>query len=308
MNNKKIVGNVVGVPNPKPDVYSKDEINIKLSEFENELEKTTSIAKGANQALSFKNYQEFIECFNEYMNSHETNDYYNIGQNIMIETIDVPDLWVSGSFEFHDCEFNPYTYTSDEAFIEELKTNGSVHIGWYIFSQLETQKVDLTEYPTTEEMNEAVDKVRPNDYELIKTIEITEDIQTANEDGSTIPLTYNLDDNGNPFKLDYFIIVISCPEKPTYSGNWRCDVNRYPYSILSTQCNVGKNYKVHSERICKGYWQTLRMSRFNDDVATTNVNFGAVLADVDYAEAFVFRMNSAPVGTTVKIYGRRVSE
>lgn len=97
------------------------------------------IAKGANQALSYSNYQAMITAFNAL-----ANDVYNVGQNVMIITLNVPDLWISSI----ESTSQSYIYTTDEAFTTALETNGYVQVGYYKLSALETQKVDLTEYVT----------------------------------------------------------------------------------------------------------------------------------------------------------------
>ena len=98
-----------------------------------------SIAKGANQALSYGNYSTMITAFNSL-----ANNVYNVGQNVMIITLQVPDLWISGI----ESTSQTYTYTTDEAFTTELNINGYVQVGYYKLSALETQKVDLTNYVT----------------------------------------------------------------------------------------------------------------------------------------------------------------
>ena len=126
--------------------------NTKFDPIKEQLEATSknltaveSIAKGANQALSFQSYEEMINVFND--NPAVTEDL-NVGQNIMIVTLDVPDLWVYFN-GYSEVDFNYYTYTTDEAFVEELKTNGYVHVGFLKLSALETQKVDLTDVEKT---------------------------------------------------------------------------------------------------------------------------------------------------------------
>lgn len=101
------------------------------------INEVNSIAKGANQALSYGNYSTMITAFNAL-----ANDIYNVGQNVMIVTLEVPDLWISGI----ESTSVPYTYTTDEAFTTALSTNGYVQVGYYKLSALETQKVDLTDY------------------------------------------------------------------------------------------------------------------------------------------------------------------
>ena len=69
-------------------------------------------------------------------------DTYSVGQNIMIITLHVPDLWISAKEETSE----PYTYVDDATFVDSILTTGSVRVGHYVLSALETQKVDLTDY------------------------------------------------------------------------------------------------------------------------------------------------------------------
>lgn len=103
------------------------------------INEVNSIAKGANQALSYSNYQSMISVFNSL-----ANNVYNVGQNVMIVTLEVPDLWISGI----ESTSSTYTYTSDSDFTNALAINGYVQVGYYRLSALETQKVDLTNYVT----------------------------------------------------------------------------------------------------------------------------------------------------------------
>lgn len=98
-----------------------------------------TIAEGANQSLSYGNYSTMITAFNSLPSTT-----YKVGQNVMIITLNVPDLWISSV----ESTSSTYTYTTDEAFISALNTNGYVQVGYYKLSALETQKVDLTDYYT----------------------------------------------------------------------------------------------------------------------------------------------------------------
>lgn len=98
---------------------------------------------GANKAVSFVNYSSMITSLNALGNTA-----YGVGQNVMIVTLNVPDLWVSEVLE----ESVQYTYVSDEDLVNELAQNGSVRVGYYVLSALETQKVDLTDYAKTEDV------------------------------------------------------------------------------------------------------------------------------------------------------------
>lgn len=109
------------------------------------INEVNSIAKGANQAVSYGNYSTMITAFNAL-----ASDVYNVGQNVMIITLNVPDLWISSI----ESTSSAYTYTTDEAFTTALKNNGYVQVGYYKLSALETQKVDLTNYVSNSDVEE----------------------------------------------------------------------------------------------------------------------------------------------------------
>lgn len=101
------------------------------------INEVNGIAKGANQALSYADYQTMVAAFNA-----ASATAFNVGQNIYIVTVDVPDLWVSSI----ETTAVAYEYTTDAAFISALETNHYVQVGYYKLSALETQEVDLTDY------------------------------------------------------------------------------------------------------------------------------------------------------------------
>lgn len=113
-----------------------------------------SIAKGANQALSYGNYSAMVTAFNSL-----ANNVYNVGQNVMIITLQVPDLWISGI----ESTSSTYTYTTDEAITTALSTNGYIQVGYYKLSALETQKVDLTDYATKTYVNNLFNSIVDGD-------------------------------------------------------------------------------------------------------------------------------------------------
>lgn len=126
------------------DVSEKQNITDNTLETNNKtvpgaINEVNSIAKGANQAVGYSNYQTMITALNNI-----NNDEYKIGQNIYIVSLNVPDLWVSEVMTTS----SSYIYVDDETFISELDTNGYVQVGYYKLSALETQKVDLTNYVT----------------------------------------------------------------------------------------------------------------------------------------------------------------
>ena len=101
------------------------------------INEVNSIAKGANQAISYTSYSAMVTAINALASTA-----LNVGQNIYIETLEVPDLWVYKV----ESTSSSYTYTTDEAITTALETTGYIQVGYYKLSALETQKVDLTNY------------------------------------------------------------------------------------------------------------------------------------------------------------------
>lgn len=139
------------------------------------------IAKGAGQSISFGDYQTMITSFNSL-----PKDAYNVNLNVMIIKRYVPDLWVS----YKSDKNIPYEYTTDEDFVALLEQSGTVQVGYYIFSPLETQKVDIEGYPTNEQLDEKLKQyVKSTDYAtsekagVVKVGSTTADPLYADENG-----------------------------------------------------------------------------------------------------------------------------
>ena len=108
-----------------------------LIPFERELHKIESLAKGAKQAVSYFDYSSMISALVTL-----AKDHYRIGQDILIATQNVPDLWVYDNLD----EFTPFVYVNDEQFVLELMTNEYVDVGFFRLAPLEYGKVNLPEY------------------------------------------------------------------------------------------------------------------------------------------------------------------
>ena len=110
-----------------------------ITAIQNTANTAESLAKLANQAKSYPTYQAFIN----YLNTAEKTEFIP-GQSFMIQTKLIPDLWVY-SVENTSVQ---YTYTTDEDFITYTNQATGGQVGYYKIAQLETQKVDLTNYYT----------------------------------------------------------------------------------------------------------------------------------------------------------------
>ena len=133
------------------DVESR--VNTKLEETQSAIETVSQIAKGANQALSYESYETMITALNAMSNA-----VLKKGQNIYIGTVGVPDLWIFSVEEIS----SEYTFVDDNTLVNLLKENVAVQIGYYKVAMLETQKVDLSEYAKTADINTKINQVNTN--------------------------------------------------------------------------------------------------------------------------------------------------
>lgn len=88
-----------------------------------------AIAEGREYAVGRENYPAMITELNA-----ADKAMFKVGDNIFIRQIGVPDLWVSSVEE----ESAAYNYTTDDAFVDELKEIGYVQVGFWKLAALET--------------------------------------------------------------------------------------------------------------------------------------------------------------------------
>lgn len=117
------------------------------SDIRDRLNIVESVAEGAGISETFDNYAEMVSALNEADKSK-----YKKGRNINIITVGVPDLWVAYVSDTPAA----YNYTTDEAFVEELKASGTIQVGYFKLAMLETQKVDLADYAKKEDVTSAL--------------------------------------------------------------------------------------------------------------------------------------------------------
>lgn len=116
------------------------------TDIRNEISTVKDIAEGANIAIVFDSYSDLVTFFNS------ESDSLKVGTNLYVKTVEVPDLWISAV----ESTSVAYTYTTDDDFLTYINGNGQ--IGYYKFSELETQKVDLSNYATLTDLGTKVSK------------------------------------------------------------------------------------------------------------------------------------------------------
>lgn len=127
-------------------VSAHNESETAHSDIRNAIGTVKEIAEGANIAIVFDDYSSLVTFFNT------ESDALKVGTNLYVKTVDVPDLWISAV----ESESLSYTYTTDADFLSYINGNGQ--IGYYKFSELETQKVDLSNYATLTDLGTKVSK------------------------------------------------------------------------------------------------------------------------------------------------------
>lgn len=114
------------------------------------------------QSKSFSTISDMVLELNSYSSTE-----LKVATNLYIQSLDVPDFWVYSVEETNV----QYVYTSDNDLISEINNNGSLQIGYYKISMLETEKVDLADYATIEFVNGLVATINSSIEEINTTIE-----------------------------------------------------------------------------------------------------------------------------------------
>lgn len=116
-----------------------NDIRQAVSAAQTRADNAYALAEGKSKGVSYESIQAFATAFNSL-----AKDTHNIGDAIYIQTANVPDFWVYSV----ENSSSSYTYTNDTAFVNAIKTNGFVQVGYFKISALEADKVDLTGYQT----------------------------------------------------------------------------------------------------------------------------------------------------------------
>jgi peptidoglycan hydrolase CwlO-like protein len=126
--------------------------NEDFVELVDKVDTVEKIAKGATEAISFSNYEEMFNVLNS-----APNDKYRIGQNFYILTSGVPDVWVRGIESSHTTA----NYIDDATVIQSLEGH-TLHVGYYLLSDLDADEVDLNNYTTKKEFETLKEQVNTN--------------------------------------------------------------------------------------------------------------------------------------------------
>lgn len=109
-----------------------------------------NLAQGASVGHSYSTIQALVTALNGY-----NSDELKVGGSLYVQSLNVPDFWV---YSIESVSV-PYSYTTDQALIDIINASGSVQIGYYRISKLETEKVDLTNYATKDFVNNLISEL-----------------------------------------------------------------------------------------------------------------------------------------------------
>lgn len=98
------------------------------------IQEVRSIAEGRARSMSYASYQAMITAVSA-MNGAAM----QVGDNIFVETLSVPDVWVSAVNDTSTA----YTYSNDNAVVTALSAAAGLKVGYYTLHALETQKVTI---------------------------------------------------------------------------------------------------------------------------------------------------------------------
>jgi len=115
---------------------------------------------GKARTFTYDNYQAFVTATDALGSTA-----MGVGDNVYIKTLGVPDLWVSRV----NAVSTLYTYTTDQAIVDALDTTYGLTVGYFTFSKLETEKVDLTNYVTKDDLATDLDDYQKKEDEKLET-------------------------------------------------------------------------------------------------------------------------------------------
>ena len=132
---------LIGAPDIIDNLDSTSSTDVLSAKQGNELKK---LINAIPRAQGYQSIEAMVTELNSLDSTVKT-----VGSNLLIQTLGVPDFWI---FSIESTNV-PYTYTTDEDFIEDVTINGSVQVGYYKVSILESLKVDLTNYATLDDLD-----------------------------------------------------------------------------------------------------------------------------------------------------------
>ncbi len=211
--------------NGKQDASNNSGLNTTDKSIVGAINEVDAVAKGANQAKGFASYSALITEINS-----ASSTAYKVGQSFFVQTLEVPDLWILSV----ENSSSTYTYTTDAAFITATGTSTGQQVGYYKLAQLETQKVDLSNYVPTSRTIAGVDLVdNITKTEMLTALNVADGAEpnaVASVNGATGTVVLDADDISDTNTTNKFV---TSTEKSTWNGKQAGDTKLTSISGLS---------------------------------------------------------------------------
>ena len=264
-------------------------------------------------AIIVDNYSELVHLLDA-----SSADDYRLGQNIYVRQSDVPDLWISDVDPDNQIS---YHYSTDEQFIVDINDAAALYrlnIGHYAVSVLETEKVDLSAYPTRTDMatsiNNALVPTKADVADLKTKVSRTEKRIMNLEKG--LPDDDFVTDSTSAYVREVPENALPFAEISEIGGVTRKCTNLIPSPYLSTVSNVNgvsvivnENGTITFSGKCTSGWtfilceQLMHAGNYYlaDGVTETGINFLAY--DIDNSEVVSWEgAFSLTKDTRVRVY------
>lgn len=219
----------------KDITISDDELHMTIT-YADGTTKTISIGGGTGNS-AFADYQTAITEINAWASGIK-----NIGDNVFIIGVNVPDLWISGT----ETTSIPYTYTTDEALIADLETNGYIRVGYYKLSMLESQKVRVPD-------------IQINGVSIINPTTMVATIPIANQNDLGVGKAWTLGGINITGEGQYYLVGASNSEIDAKSSTSKPIVcSNYQYAV-DKAVKGSANYQTFVCEMSDGTTKTLKM-------------------------------------------------
>lgn len=275
--------------------------NVITSTYATKTELQEGLA-GKSQSKTYNNYQAFVEAVNA-MN----NTALKVGDNVFIVTQYVPDMWVSAV----NSSSATYTYTSDSAVVTALGSENGLTVGYYVFRELETEKVDLTAYQTKTDnslettdktvvgainqvrgaANNALLKANTNISEIAKIKDGTTTVKKAETADNAANVTESIKGHALTDIFESNGITVKEATQATTAGNVSSSINGKPISDIfeSDKSTAKKATRVANKLYIEG-----NQKDGKDNPLSLNYDGHAELSLGLYKENFTLQDNSSP--------------
>ena len=317
----KVIGNIVGVPNPrsdwaqedktkadyiknKPSIYTTEQVDSLLLEKVDKLSVDSSLSEQSENPVKNKVVTEYL---------------YDLRGQATTALIKANEAIVKDNMIVTDNEIEAIGGVPLKVYVDgvgEMVIDHEVPLKDIKAREALENKADIETFTaliqsTNAHINDVQslafrNEIKINNLQMQKIFEVT----TTEEAVDNIVISQDV--NGNSFQLDKVYVYITLPSALTAGGNWCCYVNNnvnvkkclYYFSANTT----GLHYIANGERMCENLWFTQKFSNLSANVHNNALQSSYTMEEVDYITKLDIRCKGLPAGSTIIVCGRKVVE